>query len=201
MFARQLYSMVMFLLDPNYVDPTISASIDPTSQAARELTARRGAQWAINVVDFRDADAIMTPFEYDVNPLDGWQPIDGDPATLDESVDDPTANQRRLVWGCEYPHLVLTETLAFHDTRLIDSGWDNNTENGGKKRDEDGDGVSYIDTEDPSKSDDDDLDQHRLPQGSFFAELYCPFDVNNRYPSPSATTPRSTARAVQLRQP
>ena len=40
--------------------------------------ARRIAQWAINVVDFRDPDSIMTPFEYDVNPFNanGWS-VDG----------------------------------------------------------------------------------------------------------------------------
>ncbi|MGD9634511.1 MAG: hypothetical protein AB7U97_14620 [Pirellulales bacterium] len=38
----------------------------------RKLTARKVAQWAINCVDYRDADSIMTPFEYDENPFDGW---------------------------------------------------------------------------------------------------------------------------------
>jgi hypothetical protein len=56
----------------------------------RKLTCRQIAQWAINCVDMRDADAIMTPFEYDENPWDGWGtrdragnviPLDGDPAT------------------------------------------------------------------------------------------------------------------------
>ena len=32
-----------------------------------EDTAESLAQWAINVVDFRDADSIMTRFEYDPN--------------------------------------------------------------------------------------------------------------------------------------
>lgn len=80
----------------------------------RKLTCRMIAQWAVNVVDARDADSIMTPFEYDENPWDGWGvwndawkgdvttqtfattkaefatkisfiPLDGDPAT-DENV-------------------------------------------------------------------------------------------------------------------
>ncbi len=38
----------------------------------RKLTCKMIAQWAINVVDVRDSDAIMTPFEYDENPWDGW---------------------------------------------------------------------------------------------------------------------------------
>jgi hypothetical protein len=72
----------------------------------RKLTCRTIAQWAVNVVDARDSDVIMTPFEYDENPWDGWGewddnwnadpdpnntnstfknstflPLDGDPAT------------------------------------------------------------------------------------------------------------------------
>lgn len=44
--------------------------------AQRKLTRRMIAQWAINVVDFRDPDAIQTPFEYDENPWDGWNVVD-----------------------------------------------------------------------------------------------------------------------------
>lgn len=45
------------------------------------------AQWAINVVDFLDADSIMTPFEYQTG---------------------------RFVYGCERPELLISETLALH---------------------------------------------------------------------------------------
>ena len=48
------------------------------------------AQWAINVVDFRDADSIMTPFEYDANPYNGWI-TDGNLQT-DELGDRPYAS-------------------------------------------------------------------------------------------------------------
>ena len=34
----------------------------------RKNTCRAIAQWAINSVDMRDSDVIMTPFEYDENP-------------------------------------------------------------------------------------------------------------------------------------
>lgn len=44
--------------------------------AQRKLTRRTIAQWAINVVDFRDPDSIQTPFEYDENPWDGWNVVD-----------------------------------------------------------------------------------------------------------------------------
>ena len=171
MFARQLYCLTMLLLPPAYTDPTIQLENAPNgSQQAAELTARRIAQWAVNVVDFRDPDAIMTPFEYDWNPRNGWQEdIDGD-------LNSSESGDRRVVWGCEYPHLLLTETLALHDTRLKDSEWDTDE---GQKRDQNNDGTSN--PEEPD-GEDDDLDQYRIPQGSFFAELYCTFDVNNRRP-------------------
>src|SRR5690606_28264180 len=93
-FARHLFCLMMLLVDLDYtptsapagqpqlegftepfIDPTIPAG--PAGQLARrELTIRRIAQWAVNVVDFRDADGIMTPFEYDVNPWNGWD-VDG----------------------------------------------------------------------------------------------------------------------------
>ena len=37
-----------------------------------QLTCQMIAQWAVNCVDMRDSDVIMTPFEYDENPWDGW---------------------------------------------------------------------------------------------------------------------------------
>jgi len=75
------------------------------------------AQWAINVVDFRDADSIMTPFEYDLNPFDGWD-VDGSLATTNDK-------DRDVVWGCERPELLIGETFAFHDRRTQDTNQDN----------------------------------------------------------------------------
>ena len=42
------------------------------------------AQWCINVVDFRDADSICTPFKYDKEPWDGW---DEDPNISSGDID------------------------------------------------------------------------------------------------------------------
>jgi hypothetical protein len=123
LFARQLYCLMLLLVDENYVvpidnnDPQTALYIDQTLRnlyglaanvatstltqaqitqgtaiARHKLTCRKIAQWAINVVDARDPDEIMTPFEYDENPWDGWGcpdasnpsvniPLDGDPAT------------------------------------------------------------------------------------------------------------------------
>ena len=56
------------------------------------------AQWAANVVDFRDIDSTMTRFQYDTNLIDGW--------TID-SLSSPD------VFGVERPELVMTEALAW----------------------------------------------------------------------------------------
>ena len=181
-YARHLYCLMMLLVDSGYIHPTTEGGLTatplppnpPTSGRyadSYELTARRIAQWAINVVDFRDSDAIMTPFEFDVNPWNGWDisatsTIDGNP---DES---PawTQSERRIVWGCEAPDLLITEAVAFHDRRVKD------TENDA------GDGELR---EDNGMVEDNDLDQYRLPQGSLFLEFYCPratFAVNSKAP-------------------
>jgi hypothetical protein len=54
-------------------------------------------------------------------------------------------HERDVVWGCERPELLLTETLAFHDLGTTDEG-----------------------------NADGDLDQKFLPKGSLFFELYNP---------------------------
>ena len=56
------------------------------------------AQWAANVVDFRDIDSTMTRFQYDTNLTDGWTI---NPASSPD------------VFGVERPELVMTEALAW----------------------------------------------------------------------------------------
>lgn len=141
--ARHLYVLMMAVADLTYVD-TITGS--------RTETARMLAQWAVNVVDFRDRDSIMTRFVFDENPFDGWN---------------PTEDLQHTVWGCERPELLISETLAFHDRRtedLADFGYAYPTENE-PKEEEQGDGVK-------------DLDQRYRPQGSLFVELYNPWFEN-----------------------
>jgi len=174
-YARHLYCLLKMLLDSGYRLPAAEAGL--SSAAQDELTSRRLAQWAINVVDFRDPDAIMSPFEYDANPLNGWQTnIDGDPRT-DEG------GERRFLWGCEAPELLITETLAFHDRRAKDTNQEGVQATAGTDGLMDAVGEDVAQPQlrrhtDPAKLGDKDPDQYRIPQGSLLLELYC---VRNRY--------------------
>ena len=174
-YARHMYCLSLMLMDQTYVLPLHPGE---TTVAKSTLTTRqRIAQWAVNVVDFRDADAIMTPFEYDTNPFNGWI-TDGNPNTDegtdtvdndgDGQTDEADEQERGLVWGCEAPDLLITETFAMHDRRVKDTLWDNGVTATGA-----GSGpplVNRFSTPTP----DEDLDQYRIPQGSFFFELQCP---------------------------
>lgn len=73
--------------------------------ALGETDARRAAQWAVNVLDFRDEDSTMTAFEYDTNLANGWG-VDGDPATTGEA-------DRGVVWGVERPDILIADTAAW----------------------------------------------------------------------------------------
>jgi hypothetical protein len=178
LLARHLYILLMLFKDPGFVivadlngdmQPPTTAIIQngPRTVYAQDIdTAYYFAQWAINVVDFRDRDAIMTPFEFDVDPFfdnDGiaanttWD-VDGVlnaalPAIGTTSADDVQV-YRGLVWGAERPELLITETLAAHDRRTRDTNVD---------------GAGFVG---PMK--DVDFDQVRRPQGSLVIELFNP---------------------------
>lgn len=119
-YARQLYTLMLTLFDKyqNQNLATMSLSADPVVQAAYQEAVRfriAVAQWAVNVVDFRDADSICTPFEFDIDPFNGWD-ADGD--LLTERFD-PANNvvYEYRVWGLERPDVLLTETRADHQHR------------------------------------------------------------------------------------
>ena len=166
--VRQLYARHLYVLGLLLIDHTVA---NPTSPTAEESArARMVAQWAANVVDFYDRDAIMTPFEYDIAPfvaknagqygnatwnVDGV--IDPDPAApgLAPPSDD-TQPYRGLVWGVERPELLISETLAFHDRRTQDL-------------DEDGGTVGGTPADTHA-----DFDQGFRPEGSLFVEFFNP---------------------------
>ncbi|WP_372725623.1 hypothetical protein, partial [Novipirellula sp.] len=180
LLARHLYVMMMVLTDGAADFP------DSNDAALPGYKARRIAQWAVNVVDYRDPDSIMTAFEYDEDPLNGWD-VDGDISTVDTkasnlsdgidndgdgAVDEAGEDQvrRGVVWGVESPELVFSESFASHDVRLRDTDHDN------------GPGTTKDDTTNPDPN----SDQVRIPQGSLVLELYCPRPTVNTPPT-SAT--------------
>ena len=92
-FARQFYCLLVAIATKN--GTTVNAKI-----------AEQLAQYAINIVDFRDADSVMTQFKYDPNfgPTNtAWTPGAND-----------------YVWGCERPEVLITETWAWHNRRTDD---------------------------------------------------------------------------------
>jgi len=167
--ARHLYVLMMLLADQDYLRSQLGS---------QEKVARFLAQWAVNVVDFRDRDSIMTWFAYDPNPFDGWNPGNSD---------------ARIVWGCERPELLITETLAFHDRRtedLEEHGYCEKPADGGGGGGGGGGGAAEAEEpgepgEDqwPKESEEDDkkvdLDSRFRPQGSLFIELFNPWSVTN----------------------
>jgi hypothetical protein len=157
--------------------------VDGDGQETEEEWIRMLAQWAVNVVDFRDPDSIMTPFEFDTNPSDGWD-VDG---RIDSNSPDNNHPDRHVVWGCERPELLITETLAFHDRRTSDE------ENDDHSRDEADDGEGSKVTPDgqiPKDEDDEDFDQKFMPRDAFFVELYNPWNGDSRRPAELYTDPR-----------
>jgi len=60
------------------------------------------AQWAVNVVDFRDDDSTFTRFQFDTDPTDGWGPGTNGWDALN------------TVWGLERPEAVIAQTTAFY---------------------------------------------------------------------------------------
>jgi hypothetical protein len=124
------------------------AAVNPASNLADKVqdpsalsgdhVRRIFAQWAVNVVDFLDSDSIMTPYRYDASAV--------------------TIGHDNVVWGCEHPDVIITETLAFHDRAVADTARDTGQN-------------SSITDADPTKRDND-FDQIRLPQGSVFVELH-----------------------------
>lgn len=202
LLAKHLYVMAMLMLDdrsmpgniaaqifnttnpavlplpwPQYMNPATGAQLTPREQAAYVV-----AQWAVNVVDFRDRDSIMTPFEFDLypfhaddpsNPHATWNVDDVVGTSSNPSPDDmtPAPNSfnptnpngiRGLVWGCERPELLMTETLAIHDRGTADTNKGQNLTGGNPD--------TLVGQGGPPT--DNDYDQVRRPRGTTLVELF-----------------------------
>ena len=168
--ARNLYCLAQLIIPRDFNFPGMSVMPAPTTLARARIRATAIAQWAVNVVDFRDADAAMTRFEFDILPFGsnigaganfgsgtgGGLPAKGAYWAPDRIQHFGNKDYVGVVWGMEMPELLLTETLAMHDKRLKDTDMDTS-------------GASTVST-----TADTDLDQWRFPLASLFLELYNP---------------------------
>jgi hypothetical protein len=73
------------------------------------------AQWAANIVEFRDADSRVIPFEYDAEPAKGWK-VDGLVVSSTSQITNQPETARRVVWGAERPELLIQEVFAWRNT-------------------------------------------------------------------------------------
>ena len=163
LMARHLYVLMMTLIDHGNAVPQVNATY--------LALANQVAQWAINVVDFRDADSIMTAFEYDTYPFNGW--------TVDGNLTTNEGAERGVVWGCERPELLLTEALAFHARNTED------LDDPDKRTD---------DQNDP----DEDYDQVERPFGTAFVEIFNPWTGTDTKTTPPWEFYENTYGGVKL---
>ena len=75
-------------------------ALSGTTNQPTATDAAQYAQWAVNVLDFRDADSTLTRFAYDADLSDGWQVSSSSP----------------VAYGAERPELVIAESAAWRDT-------------------------------------------------------------------------------------
>lgn len=106
LLARHLY-VLMMALTRDATFPSVDSTIPIVPGQMELYRARRIAQWAVNVIDYRDPDSIMTRFVFDPVPFDGWAPDASNPA--------------HIVWGVEQPELLFSESMAFHDVAVRDT--------------------------------------------------------------------------------
>ncbi len=178
--ARRLYRMARLIfqrgMDDNglMIDARTVPDMNEDGNFTEEDLAQWLAQWAINVIDFYDSDSIMTPFEYDINPFndDPGNPtttVDGNPKTDDGA-------HRGLVFGCERPELLITESFTYHDRRSEDRDNDDGEE----------------ETTTAAMMPDNDFDQRLLPVGGMMLELWNPNSNQNRTPNDIYRTANGT---------
>jgi hypothetical protein len=171
-YAKHLYILAMLLMDTGALSNQFGGG-----QAGQQAAAQLIAQWAINVVSFRDSHAVMIPFHYDPNFVagastngwaNGWNPPDKDPTP--GNPQQPGTVWKQTVWSCNRPELLLSKTLGLHDRRSEDL----NTEQVDQNNLNSGNHTKPGMTTDASPNQDPNFDQRLCPQGSLFFELYNP---------------------------
>lgn len=180
LLARNLYCLAQLIVPREHNFPGMAAiPVTPANVWPRaQIRARALAQWAANIVDFRDTDAAMTRFEYDILPFGigadfvstgiAERPAYWAPDRIVYSVNGiPNKTYTGVVWGMEMPEVLLSETLAFHDKRVRNTDMDDGT-------------TTVKETVMGDTTSDPHFDQFRFPQASLFIELTCPRTTDTR---------------------
>lgn len=149
--ARHLYILFLVLFEDRIV------GVDYNRDGNVDVLDRRAfcydmAQWAVNIVDFRDTDSIMTGFEFPFNPWAGWENV-GFGLEVNNDLNTPVdPSYGGVVWGCERPELLITESYVHHDKRTEDTPENQTVADG-----------------------DVDYDSALVPNAAAFFELYAPW--------------------------
>jgi hypothetical protein len=171
LYARHLYILALSVADIDAIRQNwFGGTTDP--EGPDGAMKRMLAQWAVNVVAYRDNNNIMIPFFYDLYPFGG------DPTNPNRTPGwQPDYTVQHLVWGCKRPSLLITETFAIHDRRtqdLPDEAVDmRKPGRSSSKPPATKAGYTYDtgDKRDPS------FNSRYRPQGSLFVELFNPWPV------------------------
>ena len=153
LMARYLYCLAQAIVPAEYPFPGMSGVTaqgkvpTPLTIPNLKIRSKQLAQWAVNVVDYRDSDSSMTRFAYDENPF----------RHEDGQTEAWTPGQNCIVWGMEFPELVFSEVLATHDVGVQDTYLDSTRKT-----------MRDPTTPDPHS------DQYVIPTGSLFVEVYAP---------------------------
>ena len=184
-FAQEIFYLLLVLnydeLYPSTGTPYTEGTLD-----TRDKVLTRLAQWSVNLVDFMDPDATMTPFTFSTDPLADLYDNEDD---IDDIVNNnnswtPSGNIR-LIWGMEKPEVAITETLATHDRRVADGDQEGGFAQNGQYNCPCGvslhrcsptippcPGRNQGGNDNPNWRHDTYFDQIDRPQGSLFIELY-----------------------------
>ncbi len=193
-YARQLFCLLVAVVRYQKYDADIQNNVSPPfdlqSDDLDAETTRELAQFAVNVVDFRDADSVMTPFDF-MCPEDLADQNGSGNGSLDT---EDSNNNGRLDSGEDTNNNGVLDTEDLDGDGVLDEGfkpdntaWNPNARVWGCERpellitethawhdrrtDDLDEENKVVEASDPP---DNDLDQSRRPVGAFFVELMAP---------------------------